>query len=139
MHRLIAAISLSALSFIALSRPAAGGANGDLPWIKQSNVYTNMLLDVQLEHTPEQGSHEGLAKFDARISNPTLADDLTQRRELEAVLAKIKTAQPTVTDKNVQEDLDILQKAFDLQFRTEDFGLQHEVPFYNASSVIFQG
>ncbi len=139
MQRLIAAISLCTLSFIAAGQPAAGRANGDMPWIKQSNVYTNMLLDVQLEHAPEQGTHEGLAKFDARISNPTLADELTQRQELKAVLAKIKTAEPKETDKNVQEDLDILQKAFDLQFRTEDFELQHEVPFYNASAVIFQG
>jgi uncharacterized protein (DUF885 family) len=144
MHRLIAAISLCTLSFIGAGQPAAGqpaggGAHGDIPWIKQSNVYTNMLLDVQLEHTPEQGSHEGLAKFDARISNPTLADDLTQRQELKAVLAKIKAAEPKESDKNIQEDLDILQKAFELKFRTEDFELQHEVPFYNASAVIFQG
>jgi uncharacterized protein (DUF885 family) len=144
MHRLIAAISLCTLSFIgagqpAASQPAGGGAHGDIPWIKQSNVYTNMLLDVQLEHTPEQGSHEGLAKFDARISNPTLADDLTQRQELKAVLAKIKAAEPKESDKNIQEDLDILQKAFELKFRTEDFELQREVPFYNASAVIFQG
>jgi uncharacterized protein (DUF885 family) len=139
MHRLIAAISLCTLSSIAAGQPAAGGANGDMPWIKQSNVYTNMLLEVQLEHLPEQGSHEGLVKFDARISNPTLADELRQRQELKTVLAKIKTAEPTVTDKNIQEDLDILQKAFELQFRTEDFELQHEVPFYNASAAIFQG
>jgi uncharacterized protein (DUF885 family) len=144
MHRLIAAISLCTLSFIGAGQPAAGqpaggGASGDRPWIKQSNVYTNMLLDVQLEHTPEQGSHEGLTKFDARISNPTLADDLTQRQELKAVLAKIKTAEPKESDKNIQEDLDILQKAFELKFRTEDFQLHHEVPFHNASAVIFQG
>ena len=39
----------------------------------------------------------------------------------------------------MQEDLDILHKAFDLQFRTEDYGLQHEVPFLNASEMVFQG
>src|SRR5271169_6446668 len=139
MHRLIAAISLSTLSFAALGQPAAGGQRADKAWISQSNVYTNMLLDVQLRHSPEQGSHEGLAKFDDRISNPTLADDLAQRQELKAVLAKIKTAGPKETDKNIQEDLEILQKAFDLQFRTEDFDLLHEVPFHNASAAIFQG
>ncbi|MGO9933841.1 MAG: DUF885 domain-containing protein [Steroidobacteraceae bacterium] len=136
MHALITAIFLCTLSFSAMAESAAGA---DKPWITQSNLYTNMLLDVQLEHSPEQGSREGLAKFDARISNPTLADDLAQRRELQAVLAKIRAAQPKQRDKHVQEDLDILQKAFNLQFRTEDFELQHEVPFLNPSAVIFQG
>jgi uncharacterized protein (DUF885 family) len=143
MHRLIAAISVCMLSFTALGQTTAAtatsGATADKAWIKQSNAFTNLLLDVQLEHSPEQGSQEGLAKFDQLISNPTLADDLTQRRELLAVLAKIKAAQPTVTDKNVLEDIEILQKAFNLQFRVEDYDLKHEVPFINASADIFQG
>jgi uncharacterized protein (DUF885 family) len=109
------------------------------PWITQSNAYTQQLLDVQLEHSPEEGSQEGLAKFDERISNPTVADDLAQRRELEAVLKKLKAAQATQTDENVLEDLEILRKAFDLQFRREDFNLARKVPFINASGVIFQG
>ena len=75
----------------------------------------------------------------SRISNPTLADELAERQELEAVLAKIDAARATETDNHVQEDLEILRKAFDLQFREEDFGLQHEVPFINASEQIFEG
>ena len=108
-------------------------------WIVQSNGYTNRLLEVQLKHSPEEGSDEGLAQFDDRISDPSIADELAQRRELEGVLSQLKREQTQVTDENVIEDLEILQKAFDLQFRTEDFSLQHEVPFTNASEVIFEG
>jgi uncharacterized protein (DUF885 family) len=139
MYRLLAAILLSVLSFAAMSQQTPNTADFDKAWIKQSNVYTNMVLDVQLEHYPEKGSKEGLAKFDSRISNPTLSDELAQRRELEAVVAKLKTAQTTETDKRVQEDLEILSKALSLQFRQDDFGMQHEVPFMNASETIFQG
>jgi uncharacterized protein (DUF885 family) len=139
MHRLFAAMMVSTLALTALSQRAAAQDRSEKAWIKQSNDYTHMLLDVQLEHSPEQGSQEGLAKFDTLISNPTLADDKAQRRELVAVLGKIKSAEPAVTDKNVHEDLDILQKAFNLQFRTEDYELEREVPFINASAVIFQG
>jgi uncharacterized protein (DUF885 family) len=139
MYRLLAAILLSAFSFAAMPQQTPHTADFDKAWIKQSNVYTNMVLDVQLEHSPENGSKEGLAKFDSRISNPTLSDELAQRRELEAVVAKLKTAQTTETDKRVQEDLEILSKALNLQFRQEDFGMQHEVPFMNASETIFQG
>jgi uncharacterized protein (DUF885 family) len=139
MYRLIAAALLSVFSFAAMSQQASHAEDFDKAWIKQSNVFTHMVLDVQLEHSPEQGSQEGLAKFDSRISDPTLSDELAQRRELEAVLAKIKTAQTTEADKRVQEDLEILRKALNLQFRQDDFGMQHEVPFMNASETVFQG
>jgi uncharacterized protein (DUF885 family) len=137
MYRLTAAILLSVFSLTATSQQAPGAEHSDKPWIKQSDAYTNMLLDVEFQHSPEDGSRQGLTKFDSRISNPSLIDQLAQRRELEAVLAKLKTAQ--TSDKNVQEDLEIIRKAFDLRFRQEDFDLQHEVPFLNASETVFQG
>jgi len=54
---------------------------------------------VQLEHAPEQGSAQGVAKFDDRISDPSRADEALERRELEAALTKIKAARATVADK----------------------------------------
>jgi uncharacterized protein (DUF885 family) len=139
MHRFSTAIFLIALSFTAIGQTAGGNDPAEKAWIKQSNGYTNSLLSVQLEHSPEQGSAQGVAKFDELISDPSRADEVAQRRELQAALAKMKAARATVTDKNVQEDIDILQKSFNLQFRTEDFELAHEVPFYNASAQVFQG
>jgi uncharacterized protein (DUF885 family) len=114
-------------------------AHAEQAWIAKSNVFTNTLLDIQLQHAPEGGSRQGVVKFDPLISNPTLADELQTRHEMEAALVKIKAARATETDKKVQEDLDILVKSFDLSFRTEDFELQHEVPFDNASESVFQG
>jgi hypothetical protein len=131
MYRLTAAILACAVSLVAAGQSPS--------WIERSNSYTNMLLDVQLEHYPEQGSREGVAKFDERVSNPTLADELAERKELEGVLAKLDAARATQADKKVVQDLNILHKAFDLQFRREDFRLQHEVPFHNASARVFQG
>jgi len=135
MQRLIIAISLGSVSCAAFGQPAAA----EQTWVRQSNVYTNMLLDVQLAHAPERGSQQGVAKFDQSITDPTRADELIARREFEAVLVKIKAARAAETDKHVRQDLDILQKAFSLQFRTEDYELEHEVPFINASAAIFQG
>ncbi len=139
MHRLTAAMLLSAFSLaVTAKQTMTSGPLGER-WIEQSNVYTNMLLDVHFEHSPEDGSRQGLAKFDSRISSPTLADQLAERRELEAVLAKIKTAEAAASNKHVREDIEILRKAFDLQFRTEDYELRREVPFNNASELIFEG
>jgi uncharacterized protein (DUF885 family) len=113
--------------------------NTDKAWIAKSNAYTQQLLDIQFEHAPESGSRQGLVKFDKEISKPTLADRQLRRKEEEAVLAKLKAAQATEKDKNVVQDLEIIQKAFDLQFREEDYQLGHNVPFINASSAVFGG
>ncbi len=54
-------------------------------------------------------------------------------------LPRSKRRKANVTDKNVKEDIEILQKAFNLRFRQEDFELAREVPFYNASARVFRG
>lgn len=136
MDRSIAAILLLCVPLAALCREAPETTQ---PWIKQSNEYTNKLLSVELEHSPEEGTRQGLAKFDERISNPTLADDLAQRHELEAVLETIEAAQKTEKNRYVLEDLEILRKAFEQQFREQDYELLHEVPFLNASEAVFEG
>jgi uncharacterized protein (DUF885 family) len=108
-------------------------------WIAVSDGYTQQLLAVQLKHHPEQGSAEGLAQFDEQVSNPTLADFKVERTETEAVLAKLKAAAATEKDENVREDLAILEKAIDLQFRTEDYNEQHDIDFMNTSEQVFGG
>jgi uncharacterized protein (DUF885 family) len=133
-----ATVMFGANCWAATGEPAAGD-HSEKAWIKQSNQYTNMLLDVQLAHSPEQGSSQGAAKYDERISDPSRADEIAERHELQAALAKVTAAQAGVTDKNVKEDLEILQKAFNLQFRQEDFSLAREVPFYNAGAQVFRG
>jgi len=122
-----------------VSGSLAMGQAADKAWIAKSNAYTQQLLDVQLKHAPERGSRQGLVKFDKLISNPTLADQLETRKELEAVLVKLKAAQTTEKDKNVVQDLEILEKTFNLQFREQDYQLVHNVPFINASSAVFGG
>jgi uncharacterized protein (DUF885 family) len=140
MGRLIAAILFSAVSgFVSSQQTAAAGPGDDKAWIERSNAYTNRLLDVEFAHDPEAGSREGVAQFDTRISKPTLADQLAERRELEAALAKVEALGAKESDPRVRQDLQILHKAFDLRFRQEDYELQHKVPFRNASERVFRG
>jgi len=104
-----------------LDRPAVPEAKPVPAWIAKSNGYTKTLLDVQLKHSPESASQQGLAQYDTRITDPTRADEIVQRRELEQELAKLKAAEATEKDPKILEDLAILRKAFDLQFRQDDY------------------
>jgi uncharacterized protein (DUF885 family) len=117
--------------------PLQGSA--DPAWVARSNAFTQRLLDVEYAHSPEAGSQEGLARYDALVSRPTLADQLAERREFAAVLADLQSARARESDENVIEDLEILHKAFDLRFRQEDYDRAHVVPFINASEIVFQG
>ena len=139
MRRLATAFLSSCISLAALGAQPPGAAPAEKAWVERSNTYTNRLLAVQFEHNPERGSKQGVAAFDDRISDPGLADEMAERHELETLLAAIQTEGAKESDPRVQEDLVILHKAFDLQFRQQDYGLQHEVPFYNASELIFSG
>ena len=108
-------------------------------WVKRSNQYTQMLLDVQFKHSPEGGSRQGLVKYDPLITNPTRADEIVQRKELQDVLATLKKVEAKEKDKDVREDLEIVQKTFNLQFRQDDYQLDHKVRFIDASAAVFGG
>jgi Bacterial protein of unknown function (DUF885) len=115
----------------------AQGAPAD--WIAASNKYTNLLLAVEMKHTPELGSRQGLSQFDTEVSQPTLADEDQERQETEAVLATFKSALGQQKQKEVAQDLEIVIQKIELQFREQDFERAHKVDFLNASQTVFSG
>jgi hypothetical protein len=134
---MVAASACSAQTSAAPATPAAAPA--EPAWVVRSNQYTQMLLDVQLKHSPEGGSRQGLAKFDPQITDATRADEIVQRKELVDILARLKKIEAKEKDANVREDMEILRNAFDLQFRQDDYQLAHKVPFIDASAAVFGG
>jgi uncharacterized protein (DUF885 family) len=124
----------------ASSAAAKAPAAAPVPeWVKRSNQYTQMLLDVQYKHSPEGGSEQGLAKYDSLITDPTRADEIVQRKELQDILVTLKKVEAKEKNKDVREDLEIIQKTFNLQFRQDDYQLDHKVPFIDASAAAFSG
>jgi uncharacterized protein (DUF885 family) len=131
------------------AKPAGGStapAKGAAPagpvqpeWVKRSNQFTQMLLDIQYKYSPESGSEQGVAKYDTQITDPSRAAEIAQRKELEAVLATLKKDEAKEKDKNVREDLEIIDKTFHLQFQQDDYRLDHKVPFIDASAAVFGG
>jgi Bacterial protein of unknown function (DUF885) len=129
-----------AMSFalVTLCMPV-GAQDAPADWIAASNKYTNMLLAVEMKHHPEEGSDEGLSKFDTDVSQPTLADEDQERQETEAVLATFKSAVGQQKQKEVTQDLEIVIRKVELQFREQDFGRTHKVDYRNASRDVFNG
>ncbi len=130
---LICAAAVLTVSCFAQTQPS------DKSWIAVSNGYTNMLIEVFFKHHPEAGTQQGLSQYDNKISQPTLADETQERKEVEAVLAKLKSAAAEKQQQDVAEDLQIMIRRVDLNFRRQDFQRANEVPFYNASQIVFGG
>jgi uncharacterized protein (DUF885 family) len=111
----------------------------DRGWIATSNQYANMLIDVVFKYDPEAGTRQGLSQFDTKVSQPTLVNEDQERRETEAVLAKLKSAAAEKQQEDVAEDLQIMIRRVNLNFKREDFERANEVPFFNASQMVFGG
>jgi hypothetical protein len=114
-------------------------AEHDKAWIAQSDKYTKMLIDLDKKYSPEYGSSQGLAEYDNEISTPTLANDLAERKDEEALLKIYAAATKTEKNAAVVQDLNILIKHLQLGFRQQDFSLKRRVPFYNAANAIYDG
>ncbi len=121
------------LNLPAMAQPPAAD------WIAASNKFTNQLLAVEIKHAPELGSTQGLSEFDSDVSRPTLADEDQERQEKEAVLATLKGAAGSEKQKEVAQDLQIVIRKIELQFREEDFTRARKVQFLNASGRVFGG
>ena len=118
--------------------PQAGSA-APTDWVSISNGYTKMLLDVGFKYHPEFGSQQGLAEYDTKASQPTLANEDAERKDNEALVAKLKAAAAEKQLPEVAEDLQIILRKMDLNFRRDDYERAHEVPFINASQMVFGG
>jgi hypothetical protein len=121
---LLAAVLIATLCAFA-QKPASAPS-----WIAASNNYADMLLAIQMKHTPEFGSQQGLKQFDTKASQPTLADEDQERRETGAVLEKFKAAAAQRQQEKVEQDLQIMIRKIQLNFKVQDFQRTHDVPFF---------
>ena len=135
---IVAAVAFNLPGFLPVSVFAQTPA-GEPKWVEVSNEYTKKLLAVEMKHRPEAGSDQGLSEYDARASQPTLADEQQERKETEAVIEELKRARGQQKEKAVVQDLEIVIRKVGLRFRQEDFELAHEVRFLNASAMVFRG
>jgi uncharacterized protein (DUF885 family) len=139
IRRSIFLISISIIAAVFATYAFMSSVSADRSWIAASDEYTKTLLNVEYKHRPEAGSRQGLSEYDTKISQPSWADQDQMRRERAAVLDKLKAALPQEKQKEVQQDLEIIVRKVELEFKEEDFARAHEVPFINASQTVFQG
>lgn len=108
-------------------------------WVAKSNEYTKIIIDLDKKYSPEYGSSQGLAEYDSDIAVPTLQNIMAERKDEEAVVAKLTEALKTEKNTFIQQDINIIITHLKLGFRQQDFELSRQVPFLNPSSTIYSG
>src|SRR5271157_5047817 len=91
----------------------------DKSWIAVSNGYANMLIEVVFKYHPEAGTQQGLSQYDNKVSQPTLANEDQERTEAAAVLARLQNAAAEKQQQEVAEDLQIMIRRVNLNFRRQ--------------------
>ncbi|RCH54037.1 DUF885 domain-containing protein [Mucilaginibacter hurinus] len=119
------------------AKPQSTPHNKD--WVSVSDKYTEMLIELDKKYSPEYGSSQGLAQYDTLVSKPTLANELAQRREENALVDIYKAALRTEPNPHVKQDLEILINSLQFGFRQQDFSRKRKVPFYNIASIVYDG
>ena len=115
-------------------------ASADKAWIAKSNgVGTVTVAGCAVQALAGGRFAAGPGEVRSVDHNPTRADEIAQRKELQDILATLKKVEAKEKNKDVREDLEILQKTFNLQFRQDDYQLDHKVPFIDASAAVFGG
>ncbi|MEP7228710.1 MAG: DUF885 domain-containing protein [Ginsengibacter sp.] len=132
-------LSLLSIAFLPFATNAQSHSAESKDWVKKSNEYTKILIDIDEKYSPEFGSVQGLAFYDTLITVPTLTNVFADRKETEDAVARLKAAKQTETDLAIKQDLDILIDQAELGFRRQDFELSKEVIFLNATGGVFRG
>ena len=130
---------IAAAPLASLAQNSSADSTGNKEWINRSNSYTKLLIDIDEKYSPEFGSSQGFAYYDTLVSVPTLANKKAERKESENAVVLLKEARQKETNLAVKQDLDILVNHMELGFRTDDFEMNREISFFNATSTVFSG
>lgn len=107
--------------------------------MEESNQYTNVVLEAQVQFQPEAGSGLGLSEYDEMVFDlaPNLFERTTAKdRELVALTENwMKTAEHP----KVIQDLQILQQSLKDGIHSAELNNKNMLPYYNISQNLFFG
>lgn len=130
------ALSLAGLVLLSL---AQGAVAADQDWVAQSNVYALKALRAAAEFSPEGIAQLGVDGYDAAVTD--LRPGVYERSQASQreVLAMLQAARSEVSDRRVQQDLDIMLAATEDNLHSQTLDHKLMLPFYQPARIAFQG
>ncbi|MGI8636160.1 MAG: DUF885 family protein [Segetibacter sp.] len=132
-------LHVTLITLLSIAAKAQTTSSDSKDWVTKSNLYTKNLIDIDQKYSPEFGSEQGLAFYDTLIAVPTLLNQAAKRKKTENAVAQLKSAKLKESNLAIKQDLDILIKQTEHDFKIEDYNLNKAVAFLNPTRMVFSG
>jgi len=106
-------------------------------WIRQSNEYSQILLDVTARYQPEQAASLGLEQYDERVFDLGPRYDERMEADLDTAIARLEAARGNVTDERTRQDVDILIKSAQQSRTTSALNRRLMLPYFDIGRALF--
>ncbi|MFN8611822.1 MAG: DUF885 domain-containing protein [Vulcanimicrobiota bacterium] len=117
---------------------AEGGAEKP-EWIQRSDRITQQLLDIRFDGCPEEGSQEGVTRYDPLVSTPTVAHELELVERKKALAARLQASLVGEKDVRLVQDYKILLDSIREDLDERDYSETHNVVFRDPHSLVNDG
>ncbi len=140
----IAALAAVLISAAAASPGTAGpaapaSAAAPRAWVARSDAYSQKLLQVIAQFSPEDASFVGVEGFDEQVVDLKPGFEARADTALRGVLATYQQDLAAETDPKVRQDLQILIHATQLEIAKRDVDRRLFLPYFALDQTVFQG
>jgi hypothetical protein len=109
------------------------------PWVERSNANTAVVMEAQAKFAPEAFASMGVEKFDEEIFDLEAGvyerSQALTRELIELMQERLKSEEHP----KVAQDIGILIKSLEDQYRTNELNHRYMLPYFNLSQTLFYG
>ena len=138
---LLLAIAMSlSVTYAQPAKPGSGKPeDAAKAWIARSNEYARQIVALQAKYAPEGAGRLGVEGLDEAVMQLPADRREKQRADAVAMQAQLEKWEAAEKDPLVKQDLQIMTKAVKNGIRAADLGVKYNLPYFNASAIVFGG
>jgi len=108
-------------------------------WVKRSNEYARVLLEVDAKFGPEGAGRTGVEGVDEAITDLSPGVNERARQAYREAAQTLRGKLKAEKEPKVRQDLEILIRAAELRVRASEAGEKYLLPYGDVVNMVFQG
>jgi uncharacterized protein (DUF885 family) len=130
---------IAAACFICSNLTLAGDNWSEETWVEESNANTMIVMEAQAKFSPESFASLGIEKYDEQIFDLEAGVYERSQAHTQQLIAQMQERLKTTENPKVVQDLHILIKSLQDQYKTAELDHRYMLPYYNLSQNLFFG
>ena len=136
---LLCAVLFAAFCVAGAQTKAESAAPKEQEWIKRSNEYAQILLQLQAKYAPEFAARQGVEGLDDQISQFPANRREQQKKDGQTAIEKLQKALTAEKDPLVKQDLQIMLTAAQQGQHGQELSEKYDMPYFNVAQLVFSG